>query len=205
MNKISKLMIFDYRGKITAFFIAGLCAAVAVSSPLVRLNTFIGTAMLILGWVFFVLFCTIRLWATLYIGGRKSRELQTDGPFSVSRNPLYLGNFCFTLSSALFLQSLSLLVVVVIASVLYLRYVIKAEERLLHDMFGDTFDEYVRKTPMVIPDFSNYHARPTVEVNIWSLKKELPRMWLAALLPVFAGVLVHLRTAPWWPHWFIMP
>lgn len=205
MNKISNLMIFDHRGKIAAFFIAVLCAAVAVSSPLVRLNTVVGTAMLILGWIFFVLFCSIRIWATLYIGGRKNTELQTDGPFSVSRNPLYLGNFCFTLSGAFFLQSLSLLAAVLIASMLYLRYVIKAEEQFLHDVFGSTFDEYVRKTPIVIPDFSNYHARPTVEVNLWALKKEVYRMWLASLLPVFAGVLVHLRTAPWWPHWFVMP
>jgi protein-S-isoprenylcysteine O-methyltransferase Ste14 len=31
-----------------------------------------------------------RCWASLYIGGRKVRELVTHGPFSIVRNPLYV-------------------------------------------------------------------------------------------------------------------
>src|ERR1041384_2965565 len=31
-----------------------------------------------------------RLWSTLYIGGRKSAELVRTGPYSITRNPLYL-------------------------------------------------------------------------------------------------------------------
>ncbi|MEW6635116.1 MAG: isoprenylcysteine carboxylmethyltransferase family protein, partial [Pseudomonadota bacterium] len=31
-----------------------------------------------------------RLWSTLYIGGRKSAEVVTGGPYSITRNPLYL-------------------------------------------------------------------------------------------------------------------
>src|SRR5713226_3679090 len=31
-----------------------------------------------------------RLWATLYIGGRKSAEVVTGGPYSITRNPLYV-------------------------------------------------------------------------------------------------------------------
>jgi protein-S-isoprenylcysteine O-methyltransferase Ste14 len=190
---------------LTAVFVAVLFTAVVFSTPQVRFGSPIGFTMLLLGWIFFVLFAVIRTWATLYIGGRKSRELQTDGPYSVCRNPLYLGNFCFTLSGAFFLESLSLLAATVIASYLYARFVIKAEEQVLRDAFGKTFDDYVAKTPLIIPNFSNYHARPTVEVNLWSLRKEMRRMLRASLLPVLAGVLIHLRNAPWWPHWFTMP
>ncbi|TGS89835.1 isoprenylcysteine carboxylmethyltransferase family protein, partial [bacterium M00.F.Ca.ET.177.01.1.1] len=31
-----------------------------------------------------------RLWSTLYIGGRKSSEVVTGGPYSITRNPLYV-------------------------------------------------------------------------------------------------------------------
>jgi protein-S-isoprenylcysteine O-methyltransferase Ste14 len=205
MKSVSNLLVFKYRGVLTGVFVSLLFTVVLFSSPLVRVNTIPGAAMLFLGWIFFVLFAIIRVWATLYIGGRKSRELQTDGPYSVCRNPLYLGNFCFTLSSAFFLESLSLLAATVIASYLYARFVIKAEERVLRDAFGKTFDDYVKKTPLIIPHFSNYHARPIVEVHLWALKKEARRMVRASLVPVLAGALLYLRAAPWWPHLFIMP
>jgi hypothetical protein len=103
------------------------------------------------------------------------------------------------------LQNLTLLAATLFASYLYARYVIRAEEQVLHDAFGATFDEYVRKTPLIIPNFSNYHAQPTVEVNLWSLKKEMHRMFRVSLFPVLAFAINHLRTSPSWPHWFTMP
>ena len=44
-----------------------------------------GTLLIALGTGF-------RLWAGLYIGGHKERELVTSGPYSCVRNSLYLGN-----------------------------------------------------------------------------------------------------------------
>ena len=34
-----------------------------------------------------------RAWCTLYIGGRKAQELTDSGPYSLSRNPLYVFSF----------------------------------------------------------------------------------------------------------------
>ena len=31
-----------------------------------------------------------RIWCTLYIGGRKASEIVASGPYSISRNPLYV-------------------------------------------------------------------------------------------------------------------
>src|SRR5262245_14440643 len=34
-----------------------------------------------------------RIWCALFIAGTKNFELSSEGPYSVVRNPLYLGNF----------------------------------------------------------------------------------------------------------------
>ena len=44
------------------------------------------------GYLAIVVAIGLRLWCTLYIGGSKSRTLVTDGPYSVSRNPLYFAS-----------------------------------------------------------------------------------------------------------------
>ncbi|MFV2065761.1 MAG: isoprenylcysteine carboxylmethyltransferase family protein, partial [Pirellulales bacterium] len=53
-----------------------------------------------MAWLIFVMGGTFRWWATLYIGNRKQCVLVTDGPYSLCRNPLYVGTFLIVLSIA---------------------------------------------------------------------------------------------------------
>ena len=39
------------------------------------------------------------------VGGRKGSSVIAEGPYSVCRNPLYLGSFFLAIASALFIQS----------------------------------------------------------------------------------------------------
>src|SRR4029079_12190293 len=58
-----------------------------------------------IAWVVFVGGITFRAWATIYVGSRKFKTLVDQGPYSVCRNPLYVGTFLMALGSALFLKS----------------------------------------------------------------------------------------------------
>jgi protein-S-isoprenylcysteine O-methyltransferase Ste14 len=56
-----------------------------------------------------IVFCIIgRTWTSLYIGGRKNNKLVQYGPYSISRNPLYLFTFIGAAGMGAQLGSLSL-------------------------------------------------------------------------------------------------
>ena len=159
----------------------------------------------VLAWFFFVGYVTLRLWATLYIGGCKDKELQTQGPYSITRNPLYLGSFCLAFSITLFFDSLLLLLASFFMGGIYSSWVVRAEERYLEKKFGEDYRKYCRQTPRFFPSFSHYRSDESLQVPLKAIKMEAKRLWGAAAIPILAEIIVHLRMAPWWPHWFLLP
>jgi protein-S-isoprenylcysteine O-methyltransferase Ste14 len=156
------------------------------------------------GWIAFVVYVVFRLWATLYAGGRKDKVLQTEGPYSVTRNPLYFGSFFLAISGALFLKSLFLLLLVVAVAVFYAVAVVKSEEQILEKLFGEQYRAYLLSTPRFFPRFSLYHAPKSVQVDIGAMRREAYRLAGAALLPIVAEVITLLRVRPDWPHLFTL-
>ncbi len=205
MKKVSDSLTFKYRGLVGVICLLPVGIAVFFSFPLIAENTLIDFITDVLGWFCFGLYITFRIWSTLYIGGRKDKELQTQGPYSVTRNPLYFGTFCFALSISFFLESISLVVATILAIAMYSRWVIAVEEQVLQNTFGDAFSNYVKNTPRLLPRFSHYQATDFVEVNLRALKTEAKRLWLSAALPLIIERIMYLRSVPWWPHWFILP
>ncbi|MES2933981.1 MAG: isoprenylcysteine carboxylmethyltransferase family protein [Pseudomonadota bacterium] len=72
--------------------------------------------------------------------------LLTNGIFAVSRNPMYLGFSLTLLGGALWLGSLSALLLWAGFVVITDRWYIAFEERAMRQKFGDDFDHYVAKT-----------------------------------------------------------
>lgn len=92
-----------------------------------------------------------RQWCSLYIGGRKTRELVTTGPYSLCRNPLYL--FSFIGAAGVALSSHSLTMFLVVSGFLFVYYpgVIRSEEVKLKAAHGDAFAQYCATTPALWP------------------------------------------------------
>lgn len=81
----------------------------------------------------------------------EGHRLKTNGPFAVVRHPLYLGVIVYHVGAALALESLSVLAVAALFVVPYTAIRIGYEEKLLRDAFGGGYDEYARRTPMLLP------------------------------------------------------
>ncbi len=198
---------FRHRGLMGVLLLTPVALAVLASRPLIPADSVLTLLLNGAGWVFFLLYVMFRTWATIFVGGRKDRELQTDGPYSLCRNPLYFGSLCFAVSLACFLESASFLVVLAAAFFFYQLRVVRAEEFFLEQLFDEDYRNYCRRTPRFWPRWSNYNAPLFVRVDLRMLKKEAGRLWRAALVPIALQIAMHLRaTADWWPPaWFTLP
>jgi protein-S-isoprenylcysteine O-methyltransferase Ste14 len=106
-----------------------------------------------------------RVWASAYISGRKNRDLVVDGPYSITRNPLYFFSFLGYIGIGLAFQSLVIAGAFAIAFFLTHWATILAEEKKLHGIFGETFDNYCRQVPRFFPRFGNFTVPEYVTFN----------------------------------------
>ncbi len=82
--------------------------------------------------VVLIVVCIVgRTWSSFYIGGRKNREIVRIGPYSVSRNPLYLFSFIGAAGVGAQFGSLTIALFCVLIAWLVFRLVVNKEERAL--------------------------------------------------------------------------
>ena len=113
---------------------------------------YFGLFIFLVGYIFMV-------WAPLHLGKQFSwlvtvqeeHELITDGPFRYMRHPRYSGIILWIFGVALIFLSIAGLVLAVLMSALMLLRIPK-EERMLHEVFGEEWEEFCeRTTKKVIP------------------------------------------------------
>lgn len=105
-----------------------------------------------------------RMWCTLFIGGKKTHELVAIGPYSISRNPLYV--FSVIASAGIGALTGSLILTFGFGLICYLIFVpvVFKEEKFLLAAFGDDYAAYCAKVPRFFPKFQLYRA--PVELTI---------------------------------------
>ncbi|MFO0699556.1 MAG: isoprenylcysteine carboxylmethyltransferase family protein [Nitrospira sp.] len=110
--------------------------------PMLRMPL-LGPVLMVLGFLFM-------LWArtaftsrqtTLFVGQRSS-QLVRDGPFRISRNPMYVGVLVSHVGLALWIGTLPLYLTVPIAFLFFNFFHIPHEERMLRESFGEPYLTY---------------------------------------------------------------
>jgi protein-S-isoprenylcysteine O-methyltransferase Ste14 len=205
MNSITESFAFRNRRRLGFVLSAPIVVLFLFSYPVIDENSLLGIFFTLLGWLVFGLYVTLRLWSILFIGARKDSELQSEGPYSMTRNPLYLGTFCYALSGVLILKSITLAIVVCVRTLFYSQFVVRAEERFLEEKFGDKFRNYLVRTPRFLPVFARFHSPDSVHISLAALRVEAKRLWRTFLFPVTMEIMMQLRMSPHWPHWFRLP
>lgn len=113
----------------------------------------------------------LRLWSILYVGSRKSKVLVTQGPYSLCRNPLYLGTALLALGTALCFENVPMCAYTLAVVIPIHLLVISLEERHLGAIFGDAYRQYCRTTPRLVPRFAGFHQEGQMTVEVSSLRR----------------------------------
>jgi protein-S-isoprenylcysteine O-methyltransferase Ste14 len=83
---------------------------------------------------------------TTYIPDGEPEQLVTTGPFSYSRNPIYLGMFGILVATAFLMQSMSALLIPVLFISIIQNTWIPHEETKLSEKFTDDWEAYSANT-----------------------------------------------------------
>lgn len=97
-----------------------------------------------------------RVWCSAYIGGRKSQLIIDVGPYSMTRNPLYVYSFAGLVGFGLVSGMLSVALLFAVVFALYYRGVVAGEEIHLNRLHEEAFADYVARVPRWIPNLRLY-------------------------------------------------
>ena len=146
--------------------------------------------------------------------GRNTKEqkadvLNTEGMYSMVRNPLYLGNFIIALGMALFVGVWWFVIIFMLAFWLYYERIIFTEEEFLRRKFDPRFGLWAEVTPAFLPRFRKWR-RPGLPFSLRTvLKREYTGLFvitasftlLRALIDLLAKG--HLDMGLEWAMFFI--
>jgi len=103
-----------------------------------------------LGIPFILLGEVIRISSSGFI--HKDSTLAREGPYSFSRNPLYLGNFFLGLGFVIMASQWYLIGIFLILFYFIYDSTIKEEEKKLLKQFGGIYEDYVNRVPLFFPN-----------------------------------------------------
>ena len=150
---------------------------------------FLGIVLIVIGEI-------IRLRSVSFAGGETrtmnvgASSICKSGPYSIVRNPLYIGNMMIYVGFAFVAGSVYVVTISTITFVyFFIQYslIISLEEEALEEKFGDEYITYKKLVPSIIPrinnTFRNYDTIPSsLAKTIKTEKRTLQNILLVSLL-----------------------
>jgi len=158
-------------------------------------GTLVGHSMFLIGIVLASIGMLGRVWCLTYSSGYKSSDLVTQGPYSVSRNPLYFFSFVGLIGIGLATETFTLTLLLIVFFALVYPAVIAGEEEFLRGKFGEPYVDYCRRTPRFFPDRRLFSEPESYAVQPRTLRRSLGGVIWFIGLPVLIQLPVALRAA----------
>lgn len=146
-----------------------------------------------------------RCWSTLYIDGKKGHQLVDRGPYSISRNPLYVFSVIGAAGFGAQTGSLSVALIGGFLTWLVLRLTISGEESFLRERLGAPYLAYSERTPRFWPDPRLWRGQDVVEVRPKLLVTTFMDSLIFLLAIPFAEGFEALQGYGWLPTLFTLP
>jgi protein-S-isoprenylcysteine O-methyltransferase Ste14 len=153
----------------------------------------LGEAMELLGFFLLIVGALGRVWCAIYISGRKDRSLCREGPYSLSRNPLYFFSFVGVVGFFLGLGNICLGVLAAATYLWYYRLVILSEEKRLRLIFASEYDDYVLSTPRFLPTLRRPRSIESLTINPRIIERALKEIIWFLLAIIFIEVLEEIH------------
>ncbi|MDY6987987.1 MAG: isoprenylcysteine carboxylmethyltransferase family protein [Thermodesulfobacteriota bacterium] len=93
----------------------------------------------------------IQLWCFASLD--KNRTLAIKGPYTLTRNPMYVGRFFLLLGCLVLAGSIWVVGLFVVLYFFYMVNRVKREEDKLRHVFGQAYEDYCRKVNRFVPSF----------------------------------------------------
>jgi len=155
-------------------------------------NEIVSFILFLIGIVLVAISSLGRMWCSLYIAGYKDKMLVTQGPYSLCRNPLYFFSLVGTIGVGCATETFTFPVVFFVIFVSYYGFIIRKEEARLRELFGETFDQYMKAVPAFFPRRAGFTEPSTYQVTPKAYRRNLMSalwfIWIVGILEVIEGL-----------------
>ncbi len=134
-----------------------LAIAFALTANPARIRLYFGTVGILLG-------VLIRAWASGIV--KKDESLAVEGPYSLCRNPLYVGNILIGYAFVTIQGEPWSLITLTAYLLIFYPVTIRYEENKMESLFGEEFHKYRREVPVLVPRLTPYTT-----LKGWSFKQ----------------------------------
>ena len=127
-----------------------------------------------------------RLWCSIYISGRKDKILVTVGPYSITRNPLYLFSLIGAAGVGFATETVTFTIIIISLFAIFYPTTIKKEETYLEELFGSEYKAYYSRVLRFFPNIKLLYEPMEIIINPVICRKRILNslwfIWIAGFL-----------------------